>query len=156
MKAKEVLRLLGITRPTLTQWVKIGKIKVIELPNGYYDYFDEDIYRIIQEKNKERTNMAVNTQEKESLISCGLNLSNISDIEEMKAIINNKGLDIASEIILDLRDRINRLTNYISEQKEPSILKDKNRKLFEVIRDIKHYIQQKEENILYYDKVFNL
>ena len=100
--------------------------------------------------------MAVNTQEKESLISCGLNLSNISDIEEMKAIINNKGSDVASEIILDLRDRINRLTNYISEQKEPSILKDKNRKLFEVIRDIKHYIQQKEESILYYDKVFNL
>lgn len=74
--------------------------------------------------------MAVNTQEKEALISCGLNLSNISGIEGMKTIINNKGLDIASEIILDLRDRINRLTDYISKQKE--------------------------ENILYYDKVFNL
>ena len=38
MKAKEVLK---ITRPTLTHYVKSGKLKVIRLPNGMYDY-DED------------------------------------------------------------------------------------------------------------------
>lgn len=41
MKAKEVLKILKITRPTLTSYVKNGKIKVIKKPNGYYDY-DED------------------------------------------------------------------------------------------------------------------
>ena len=41
MKAKEVLKILKITRPTLTHYVKSGKLKVIRLPNGMYDY-DED------------------------------------------------------------------------------------------------------------------
>ena len=41
MKAKEVLKILKITRPTLTHYGKSGKLKVIRLPNGMYDY-DED------------------------------------------------------------------------------------------------------------------
>ena len=41
MKAKEVLKILKITRATLTHYVKSGKLKVIRLPNGMYDY-DED------------------------------------------------------------------------------------------------------------------
>ena len=34
MKAKEVLELLQITRPTLTKYVKEGLIKVTTLPNS--------------------------------------------------------------------------------------------------------------------------
>ena len=41
MKAKEVLKILKISRPTLTKYVKEQKILVKELPNGFYDY-DED------------------------------------------------------------------------------------------------------------------
>lgn len=41
MKAKEVLKILKVTRPTLTKYVKEGKLKVTLLPNGLYDY-DED------------------------------------------------------------------------------------------------------------------
>ena len=41
MRSKEVLKILKITRPTLTHYVKSGKLKVIRLPNGMYDY-DED------------------------------------------------------------------------------------------------------------------
>ena len=41
MKSKEVLKLLKVTRPTLTRYVREGKIKVTELPNGQYNY-DED------------------------------------------------------------------------------------------------------------------
>lgn len=55
MKSKEVLKLLRITRPTLTKWVKLGKIKVIELPNGYYDYSDDDIYNIINKNIQRKT-----------------------------------------------------------------------------------------------------
>jgi len=55
MKSKEVLKLLRITRPTLTKWVKSGKIKVIELPNGYYDYSEDDIYNIINKNIQRKT-----------------------------------------------------------------------------------------------------
>lgn len=55
MKAKKVLKLLQVTRPTLCSYVKKGKIRVTTLINGYYDYNDEDVYKIL---NKEcpRTN----------------------------------------------------------------------------------------------------
>ena len=38
MTAKEVLRILGITRQTLTKYVKTEVIRVEVLPNGRYDY----------------------------------------------------------------------------------------------------------------------
>lgn len=41
MKAKEVLKLLRISRQTLSSYVKSGQIKAALLPNGQYDY-DED------------------------------------------------------------------------------------------------------------------
>lgn len=53
MKAKEVLKLLRITRPTLAKYVKSGKIKVKTLPNGYYDYNEEDVLKFIN-KDKHR------------------------------------------------------------------------------------------------------
>ena len=43
MKCAEVLKLLKITRPTLSSYVKLGKIKVTKLGNGYYDYNDESM-----------------------------------------------------------------------------------------------------------------
>lgn len=47
MKSKEVLKLLKITRTTLTKYVKTGKIRVKENPNGYYTYNDEDVYKLM-------------------------------------------------------------------------------------------------------------
>lgn len=44
MKAKEVLKELNITRPTLCSYVQKGYIKAIKLPNGQYDYIDQSIY----------------------------------------------------------------------------------------------------------------
>lgn len=47
MKSKDVLKLLNVTRPTLTAYVKTGKILVNLLPNGYYDYDDDSVYKFI-------------------------------------------------------------------------------------------------------------
>ena len=47
IKSKDVLRLLQISRPTLTKYVKTGVISVDVLPNGQYDYNEEDVYKII-------------------------------------------------------------------------------------------------------------
>ena len=45
MKAKEVLKILKITRPTLTRYVKTGRIRVVQCPNGFYDYNDDDVFK---------------------------------------------------------------------------------------------------------------
>ena len=47
MKAKDVLRYLGISRVTLSDYVKQGKIRVTKLHNGRYEYNDEDIYKLL-------------------------------------------------------------------------------------------------------------
>lgn len=55
MKAKEVLELLQITRPTLTKYVKEGLIEVTTLPNGRYDYSKESVYKIFNKGVKRKT-----------------------------------------------------------------------------------------------------
>ena len=45
MKSARVLKLLHISRQTLVKYVKDKEIRVTELPNGFYEYNDEDVYR---------------------------------------------------------------------------------------------------------------
>lgn len=52
MKSKEVLKLLGVTRVTLTSYVKNGKIKVVKQANGYYDYDDKSVYDFIGQNKR--------------------------------------------------------------------------------------------------------
>lgn len=55
MKAKEVLQVLRITRPTLTKYVRDGKIKVIEQGNGRYCYDDESVYKFLNKDLNRKT-----------------------------------------------------------------------------------------------------
>ena len=55
MKAKEVLELLQISRPTLTKYVKQGTIKTITLPNGRYDYDKDSVYKIFNKGVERKT-----------------------------------------------------------------------------------------------------
>jgi len=45
MKAREVLNILRISRKTPHVYVATGKIRYTVMPNGYYDYNDEDVYK---------------------------------------------------------------------------------------------------------------
>ena len=46
MKSGEVLRLLGISRPTLAKHLREGRIRAVRLQNGHWDYNEEDVYKI--------------------------------------------------------------------------------------------------------------
>ena len=52
MKAKEVLKLLEITRPTLSKYVKQGLVKVDAVINGQYRYNAESVYRLINNNSE--------------------------------------------------------------------------------------------------------
>ena len=45
MKSARVLKILRISRQTLVKYVHNKEIRVVELPNGFYDYNDDDVYR---------------------------------------------------------------------------------------------------------------
>ena len=44
MKSSKVLKILHISRQTLVKYVQNKEIRVVELPNGFYDYNDDDVY----------------------------------------------------------------------------------------------------------------
>jgi len=54
MKASQVLKLLRITRPILTKYVKLGLVKVENLPNGRYNYLDSSIYTFLNKDFKRK------------------------------------------------------------------------------------------------------
>lgn len=55
MLAKEVFRVLKISRPTLTKYVKNGIIRVETLPNGRYNYNEDDVYKFLNRDLKRKT-----------------------------------------------------------------------------------------------------
>ncbi len=55
MKSKDVLNLLRITRQTLTRYVKNGTIRTSLQPNKYYNYNDDDVYKLLNKNIKRKT-----------------------------------------------------------------------------------------------------
>ncbi|WP_417502741.1 MerR family transcriptional regulator, partial [Mitsuokella jalaludinii] len=55
MFAKDVLRILQVSRSTLTKYVKTGIIRVHVMPNGHYDYNEEDVYKFLNKDVKRKT-----------------------------------------------------------------------------------------------------
>lgn len=52
MKAKEVMQVLRISRNTLGTYIKKGFISYNKLPNGYYDYSKDDVYKFLNKNVK--------------------------------------------------------------------------------------------------------
>lgn len=55
MKAKEVLQILRVTRPTLTKYVKEGLIKITVKANGQYDYDSDSVYKVLNKDIERKT-----------------------------------------------------------------------------------------------------
>lgn len=55
MKAKEVLKLLRCSRPSLTKYLKQGKLKAKLLDNGYYDYEEKSVYDFLNKDINRKT-----------------------------------------------------------------------------------------------------
>lgn len=52
MKCKDVLKLLKITRPTLCNWVKTGKLRANKINHSVLDYNEDDVFRLAGIKNR--------------------------------------------------------------------------------------------------------
>lgn len=104
MKSCEVLRLLRISRPTLTKYVKDGLIKVSTLPNGRYDYDPESVYSILNRGVPRKTCIyaRVSTQkQKPDLANQIVQLENFCVARGYT--ISDRYYDIASGISFDKR-----------------------------------------------------
>lgn len=54
MKAKEVLKLLNVSRQSLTRYIALGYLEVSKLPNGQYDYNEESIFKFLNRDIKRK------------------------------------------------------------------------------------------------------
>ena len=136
MKSKEVLKLLKVTRATLTSYIKSGKITGTKLENGYYDYNEESIYNFLNKqypfinrvniiyarvstyKQKNDLNNQVSQLIEYCLnnniqydkvyqeIASGINFDRNNFSQIVKLVINNK----INNIYITYKDRISRLS----------------------------------------------
>ena len=108
MKAKEVLKKYNISRNTLSNWTKSGKIFVNNLPNNRYDYFFKtDI------PNNIRKNIIY------ARVSTSIQKDNLNrQIERLKIFSSNNGIvinDIYSDIASALNYNRNNYKRLLSE-----------------------------------------
>lgn len=133
MKSCKVLKLLNITRPTLCRYVKNGLVKFKQLPNGFYDYEEESIYKLLN-KNIERKNIIyarVSTQKQKNDLEnqkailrkyCSINRIKISDEysdigsginferKEFQRLVNDVVNHKISKIYITYKDRLSRIS----------------------------------------------
>ena len=102
MKAKKVLKLLQITRPTLSKYINQGKLKGKRLPNGYWDYEPESVYSLMSKSYKKK---------RYGVIYCRVSTpKQKQDLENQKEIIQtfcNKNNIKISKIYQDIGSGIN-------------------------------------------------
>ena len=117
MKSKDVLRLLQITRPTLTKYVKEQKVKITRQVNGQYDYDEQSIFDLMN-RNTSRKNVfyaRVSTSAQKA------DLDNQKDT--LREFINKNGIilhheysDIASGMHFDRKDFEKMMSSVIDYQ----------------------------------------
>lgn len=117
MKAKEVLKILNVTRPTLTKYVKTNKIKVKRLINGMYEYDEDSVFKcanITQERSTVIYARVSTQKQKNDLQNQISNLQNYAMANGYK--ITKVYKDIASGLSYD-RGEFMLLLNDVIERK---------------------------------------
>ena len=117
MKSKEVLKILKVTRPTLTSYVKKGKIRAVLQPNNFYEYNEDDVLKLagLSTSRKAVIYARVSTQRQKRDLQ--------NQIETIRQYANANGYvidavfsDIASGLSYDRASFIDMLTKIISNE----------------------------------------
>ena len=128
MKAKEVLKILKISRPTLTKYVKEQKIFVQELPNGFYDYDEDSVLKVAKistERNSVIYARVSTPKQKKDLENQIQTITEYANKNGYK--IDGVYSDISSGLDYD-RKSFSELLNLILERKVKNVfIKDKDR-----------------------------
>ena len=122
MKAKEVLKILRITRQTLTKYVKTKKINVVKKVNGTYDYADDDVFKLanIAQQRSCVIYARVSTQEQKNDLQNQINTIR-KYANENGYIVDKVYSDIASGLNYD-RGKFQQLINDVITYKVKTVI----------------------------------
>jgi len=117
MKAKEVFKILKISRVTLSKYVKEGKIRVKKLPNKTYNYNDDDVYALAGVDNKRLNVIYTRVSTYKQKNDLGNQTNNVKNYMSAQGIIVDEVYsDIGSGMKLD-RKEFMRLLNDVQNNK---------------------------------------
>ena len=144
MKAKEVMKILRISNPTLSRYLKNGWIKATRLPNNRYDYDEESVYEFlnagIPRKNYIYGRVSTNKQKKD--------LEN--QIELLKHYCFSNGVkvdgvfqDVASGISFEKRGDFFRLLDDVVDKKVKAVYVTYKDRISRVEFDLFYYLFKK-------------
>lgn len=144
MKAKEVMKILRISNPTLSRYLKNGWIKATRLPNNRYDYDEESVYEFlnagIPRKNYIYGRVSTNKQKKD--------LEN--QIELLKNYCFSNGIkvdgvfqDIASGISFEKRNDFFKLLDDVVDKKVKTVYVTYKDRISRVGFDLFYYLFRK-------------
>lgn len=144
MKAKEVMKILRISNPTLSRYLKNGWIKATRLPNNRYDYDEESVYEFlnagIPRKNYLYGRVSTNKQKKD--------LEN--QIELLKHYCFSNGIkvdgvfqDVASGISFEKRDDFFKLLDDVVDKKVKAVYVTYKDRISRIGFDLLYYLFQK-------------
>jgi len=112
MRAKEVMRLLGICRTTLYLYTKNGIIKGKKLDNGYYDYSEDSVFKCMKKDNRKNVIYArVSTYKQKDSLKKQINMVKLF-CKKKDIFINKIYSEISSGIDFD-RPEFDELINDI-------------------------------------------
>ena len=118
MKANEVMKTLRISRSTLLNYRKAGKIRVTQLHNGHYDYHDDDVYQLMN-GDQQRMNIIysrVSNYKQKDYLQNQENLLKQFCLN-LGLTINRSYKDIASGILFDNRNEFFELLDLVMDYK---------------------------------------
>lgn len=140
MKACEVLNLLRVSRPTLTNYVKQGIIDVVKLPNGRYDYDEKTVYEFMNKDIPRKNVLYARVSTKKQIKDL------LNQIQSIKSYCFQNGIvisgiyeDIASGMKLDRKNLLLLIKEIINYKINSIIISHKDRlsrigfKLFQIL-----------------------
>ena len=144
MRAKEVMKILRISNPTLSRYLKNGWIKATRLPNNRYDYDEESVYEFlnagIPRKNYVYGRVSTNKQKKD--------LEN--QIELLKHYCFSNGIkvngvfqDVASGISFEKRNDFFKLLDDVVDKKVKAVYVTYKDRISRVGFDLFYYLFKK-------------
>lgn len=128
MKSREALKILKVTRPTLSKYVREGKVKVTLKPSGQYEYDDDSVLKMagITEERRCVIYARVSTQKQKASLA--------SQVETLTKFAVSNGYvvdrvykDIASGLSYDRGEFKKLLNDVISYNVKTVIVENKDR-----------------------------
>lgn len=133
MKAREVMSILGISRSSLHNYVKAGKLRYVKKHNNQYDYNEDDVYKLASKDVKRMTviysRVSTSKQKKDLInqenllkqwcfsngyivqrsfkdVASGISFANRKDFFNMLDLILNYQVE---KVVISYKDRLSRV-----------------------------------------------